>query len=208
MSTRVTDPLAANIVTIHGEISEDAFGAQMDAALKAAQDAVEQTEILVRTSVEGAVNQTQIVTKAIAEALEKTRLAAQPLAQESGDRGSAAGKVSDALGRVSNALLQRELDAMAKELDKPAAEIAIEMPPGTRMMNWACALFSKRTIELVFEPIVADYQHEVFEALQAGHPQAEVKLIRARHWTGFLLAVACQIAGSIGKLVRALKGAG
>src|SRR5439155_1475136 len=107
----------------------------------------------------------------------------------------------------SDALVQRELEAVAIELEA-ATKIAIEIPPGTKMMAFAGRWFHPKTIELVFEPIVADYQHEVFEALNAGHPQAEVKRIQTRYWIGFLIAVAYQIAGGIGKLVRALKGAG
>ncbi len=84
----------------------------------------------------------------------------------------------------------------------------IEMPPGLQMNALANMLFSKKTAQCVFEPIVADYQHEMFEAIKAGHPQATVRRIQTRHWIGFVVAVACQIVESIGKIVRAWKGAG
>jgi hypothetical protein len=134
------------------------------------------------------------------EALENIRLAARALI-EAGDHRPAVEKVTDAI-------LQRELDVVARALKGSSIESAIEMPPGTKLMKWAGRLFSKKTMELVFEPIVADYQHEMFEALKAGHPQAEVKRIQTRYWTSFLIAVAYQIAGGIGKIVKALKGAG
>ena len=95
-----------------------------------------------------------------------------------------------------------------KSSGQSVAKIDIEIPPGTKMMAWVRLLFSEKTRELVFEPIVADYQYEIFEALKAGCPKSEIRRIQARHWFGFVHAVVRQIARSIGEIVRALKGAG
>lgn len=82
----------------------------------------------------------------------------------------------------------------------------IEMPPGLRMLKFARFVFSPATVENVFEQIVADYQHEIFEALVRGENGKMVAAITARHWWGFLLSVAASLATSIGKVIKAAKG--
>ncbi len=84
----------------------------------------------------------------------------------------------------------------------------IEMPPGFRMMAVASVLFNPRTVELIFEPIVADYRYEIFEAITANRSNGRLRVIRTQYWVGFIAAVALQILGGIGRLVKALKGAG
>ncbi len=157
-----------------------------------------QSRLAVRSITEAVTAGIQSDAQTVAKTVETIQLAARAL-QEPED---------SAIEKVSDALLRRNLEAMTKAFERASAKAAIEMPPGIRMLRCAGALFSKKTIERVFEPIVADYQHEVFEAIKSGRCQAEVRRIQERHWIGFVLAVACQIAGSIGKLVRALKGAG
>jgi len=69
-------------------------------------------------------------------------------------------------------------------------------------------LFNPRTVELIFEPIVADYRYEIFEAITANRSNGRLRVIRTQYWVGFIAAVALQILGGIGRLVKALKGAG
>ncbi len=82
----------------------------------------------------------------------------------------------------------------------------IDMPPGSWMRSVAQFLFSKRTVELVFEPLVADYRHEVFEAMVSKSKPGTLRRIGIRHWLGFAIALLLTAGANIGQVVRALKG--
>lgn len=63
-------------------------------------------------------------------------------------------------------------------LPKPPTRLL--QPPGTRLRNWLSRI-SERSCRRIFDPIIADMQHEWLEAHKAG------KLARAR-WVHFLCA--------------------
>lgn len=82
----------------------------------------------------------------------------------------------------------------------------IEMPPGKRMLEIGALLFSDRSVELVIQPIVADYRHEFFAALAAGAPPKKLAVIHARHRAGFVIAVLELIVPFVGRIMRLFKG--
>lgn len=83
----------------------------------------------------------------------------------------------------------------------------IELPPGLRMMDWARALFSPKTLEKYFEPIVADYQYEMIEAMLKSKSVPPLRYIAVRHWLGFIIAVLLVASAGIGKVIKSIKGA-
>ena len=91
---------------------------------------------------------------------------------------------------------------------EPEEELKIIHPPGTRMTVWAGALFSPQTVERIFEPIVADYQTEYFDTLQKNADTKRLRVIACRHWSGFILSAIFVAVSGIGKIIKAIRGAG
>lgn len=88
------------------------------------------------------------------------------------------------------------------------AAIEIAMPPGIKMTDWAEIIFSKKTVERVFEPLVADYQKDHIEALASGARKMVLRGIMLRYWAAYILAFLYEIFSQIGRLIKAIRGAG
>lgn len=100
-----------------------------------------------------------------------------------------------------------DVDATIGDDDVPKPPLA--MPPGYWMDRIARGIFffSPKTIERVFEEIVADYRHETIEAEAKGRSAGTMRRIKAQHWGGFIIAVLEELAGGVvGKIVKVLKG--
>jgi len=85
----------------------------------------------------------------------------------------------------------------------------IAMPPGYLMARIARSVFffSPRTVERVFEEIIADYRHEMVKGEASGKSTRELHAMRIQHWGGFIIAVVLEIAeGTVGRIWKALKG--
>lgn len=85
----------------------------------------------------------------------------------------------------------------------------VAMPPGFWMARIARGVFflSPKTVERVFEEIIADYRHEMVKAEAKHLATAEMRWLRVQHWGGFLLALLNQLSvGILGKIIRALGG--
>ena len=75
-------------------------------------------------------------------------------------------------------------------------------------MDWFSGLiYSKKTKERVFDPILADFRHEYFEELREGAPRGRMFFVHARHWCGFIAAVALQAMSSLAKVIGAYRSA-
>ncbi len=120
--------------------------------------------------------------------------------------------------QVADALLLRQHDRNdpqgtpqdnTNDAADPSAEAkrTIEIPPGATLLAWAQAWCSAKTVELLVEPIIADYRHEIFEALSHGRGNAAIRAIHVRYRTSFVVAVLCNIAGMIGRIIKAARGA-
>jgi hypothetical protein len=97
----------------------------------------------------------------------------------------------------------------AFDIDAPSEpRIEIAMPPGQKMTDWAAIAFSRNTVERVFEPLVADFQQEHIEALAAGARKSVMRGITIRYWAAYVLAFLFEGCSQIGKLVKAIRGAG
>lgn len=91
---------------------------------------------------------------------------------------------------------------------KEALARQLAMPPGIWMSRIARGVFffSPRTVERVFEEIIADYRHEMFEAEWRGRT-ADLRWLRIQYWGAFIKSVIAELAvGSLGRLIRALTG--
>lgn len=95
--------------------------------------------------------------------------------------------------------------ASSTRQSKPAQKIV--SAPGSWMGSIAGFLYSKKTREHVFEPIIADFQNEFFEELSKGASPARLLNVRSRHWFGFIASVALQAIASVAKVVREFKSA-
>jgi len=77
-------------------------------------------------------------------------------------------------------LMQKEIPAAAEErphrfaLSRTKRTTGILLPPGTRLRGWIGIIFSSKSCQRVFDPIIADMQLEWLEAHKSG------KTIRAR----------------------------
>ena len=88
----------------------------------------------------------------------------------------------------------------------PDSSARILSAPGTTLMRIAEFCFSRRTCTGVLEPVVADMQHEYFEALAAGR-ERKAKMVLARGYAAFVAAVIANTV--VGRIVRgalALRG--
>ncbi len=96
---------------------------------------------------------------------------------------------------------------VAKATVRPSApKVTLCVPPGTLWMRVARTIFSSKDVEKYFEPAVADWQSEYFEALQKGSSRTALVFLRLRN----TLAIAClfvQFCGlrSIGKLCKLMR---
>ena len=84
----------------------------------------------------------------------------------------------------------------------------LAMPPGLWMSRIARAVFffSPKTVERVFEEIIADYRHEMIQAEAAGRT-ADLHWLRVQYWGAFIKSLIVELsAGSLGKIIRALTG--
>jgi hypothetical protein len=61
-------------------------------------------------------------------------------------------------------------------------------PPGSGMRRFAHTVFGKRAAERVYDPLIADLQHEYFEALAAGS-RVQAGFVRLRGYVSFVSAV-------------------
>lgn len=105
----------------------------------------------------------------------------------------------------------KEAIAKTKDVDRDKENLAflfrqVALPPGYRMLAAARFLFSPKTIERVFEPIVADLQHETFAAEHAGESVSRLRFISARYWLSFFLAAVAVATASIGQVMKVMKG--
>lgn len=97
-----------------------------------------------------------------------------------------------------------------EKLHGSVPEPRITMPPGYRMERVArwIFFFSPKTFRRVSEEIVADYRHEMVEAIGKGAPKAELRRLQFQHWGGFILVVLDSlVSGVVGKLVKLVKAA-
>lgn len=86
-------------------------------------------------------------------------------------------------------------------------QIRIERPPGVRMLAIAEMVFSPMTVKGVFDQGVSDYRIEMFDAMKAGAGPWKLRMIKGRHWFGFVSAVVLELLPVIGKIIKAVKGA-
>jgi hypothetical protein len=76
-------------------------------------------------------------------------------------------------------------------------------PPGWRLIGLADFLYSKRTLHLVFEPLVAELQYEYFEALKERRI-GKCFWVRVRGYFGFWQTVVAQVPLSLWDTVSAI----
>lgn len=81
----------------------------------------------------------------------------------------------------------------------PDSPARVLRAPGTTLMRIAEFCFSRRTFTGVLEPVVADMQHEYFEALAAGR-ERKAKMVLARGYAAFVEAVIVNTV--VGRIVR------
>jgi hypothetical protein len=82
----------------------------------------------------------------------------------------------------------------------------LAMPPGLWMSRIARGVFffSPKTVERVFEEIIADYRHEMLEAEWKGRT-ADLRWLRVQYWGAFIKSLITELAaGSLGRIIRAL----
>jgi nicotinamide mononucleotide adenylyltransferase len=112
-------------------------------------------------------------------------------------------------GTISQSLLVEKMLLPRLACQSPnetTAKPRVELPPGSRMMALASLLFSRRTVERVIDPLVADYRHEMFEAMLRDGADARLGMIRARYWLAFIFSALEIAASAFGRVWRALKG--
>lgn len=89
--------------------------------------------------------------------------------------------------------VQAELEERRATLERETVSVArsttrLTKPFGIRSLRVLRVIFSKKSIERVFAPIVADTQHEHFEALAAEESRLHRFCILARGYLSLLLA--------------------
>lgn len=84
----------------------------------------------------------------------------------------------------------------------------VRRPPGALMLRIAEVLCTSKRLEDVYKPIIADYQHEYFEALKSGN-RPRILFVKVRHYWGFLKAtgLAAWVFGCVAAVLKYLKGA-
>lgn len=78
--------------------------------------------------------------------------------------------------------------------------IALQRAPGSWMLRLSGIIFSKRTNDLVFQPLVADYQSEYFEALNRSDCWS-ARRIRFRYSVAFVCAFARKLGAPVVLLI-------
>jgi hypothetical protein len=124
-------------------------------------------------------------------------------------------RVAGVQKKVADALFLRQQEPHGTPQDStneavdpgPEAKRTVELPPGATLLAWAQAWCSAKTVELVFEPIIADYRHEIFEALRHGWSNGAIRAIHVRYRFSFYEAIVRTIVGMVGRIIKAAKGA-
>jgi hypothetical protein len=84
-------------------------------------------------------------------------------------------------------------------------ESVIRKGPGTRWLAFVEFFYSPKTVELTFKPLIAEWQHEIFEALKEGRTR-KVYWISMRHRWYFLKAMGLsELLEAIEKVVGLVK---
>lgn len=97
---------------------------------------------------------------------------------------------------------------LVKARTESAPEPAAKKPVGSTMLMLATLLFSPKTLDQVFEQMVADYRIEHLQATQDGRVWG-ARATRIRWWCAFLnAALLAPALALVDRIVRALKGAG
>jgi hypothetical protein len=106
-------------------------------------------------------------------------------------------RISDASELVGDALLNLY-----------SRRLRLDTPPGYRLNSWARFVYSKKTYERVFVPLIADVQSEYIEALDQGQ-HGKAQWIRWRGRVAFWTAVFARVPVAFTAWVKtALKSAG
>lgn len=104
---------------------------------------------------------------------------------------------------------QRKLESIVNTKELESRKVTIARPPGMRLMNVVEVLVSPERYERVFQPILADWHEEFFQALSQNRGRGKLLAIRIRHTWGFLKALGLlSLLQAIGALVIKIKGSG
>ena len=76
----------------------------------------------------------------------------------------------------------------------------LHLPPGLSLSALAQFIYSRKIYDRVFQPILADMQHEYFEALKDGQ-QRKAQWVMWRGRLSFVMAVFAQVPVSITRLI-------
>lgn len=79
----------------------------------------------------------------------------------------------------------------------------IGKPPGTNLLALVDFLFSPKTVEQTFRPIVSDWRYEYYEALKQGH-KYKARWISMRYRYSFIMAMSLSKIFSFLKQLRSL----
>jgi len=121
----------------------------------------------------------------------------------SGTLTFAATEESDKIAATGQVTLKvsATLDAVIA-VDKPTRKI--ELPPGSGMLAFARNIFSTEQVEEVFEAIIADYQHDYFEAMRGGADKHTLAAIDQQYWGDYGWAFVRELGPVIWRLIVAI----
>lgn len=86
-------------------------------------------------------------------------------------------------------------------------EPLITLPPGTKMMRFVGAVFSRASVEHIFSPLIADYQHEYIQALARGADKRTLAKIDWQYRSGFARSILRESGPVIWKVILAIGAA-
>jgi hypothetical protein len=119
-------------------------------------------------------------------------------------------------GQQQNTLLhfrmqQQSKEVLAEHISNKSHEIErrIVRPPGRWMRQITRTVYSKKSNERVFDPLISDYQIEYFDAIKEGADRTRCFFLVVRHSFAFVCAALNQIGSQLLQiLVGVMKNAG
>jgi hypothetical protein len=101
---------------------------------------------------------------------------------------SRASKAALAIKQAIFRKLRNALNLREKLKRDKAPRVKIQKAPGTRLLTFVEWLYSPKTVEQVFKPIIADWRTEYYDALNQGRV-LKARWISLRHTYGFFKAM-------------------
>jgi hypothetical protein len=117
-------------------------------------------------------------------------------------------QLSEMVEKLNSSMLTRNSNTVTFEDNRRRRTVhiyrKIALPPGAGLLGVARVVFSRTQIEEVFEPLVADYQHEHMQGLAAGAGARRLRIIDSQYRIRYGIAFVRELGPVIWRVIVAI----